>query len=112
MKINPFHFWQGAVLPDLSPTSTVLLSAPDQPNLSIAAGTLTEGASYTFRLTVTTTNPTGISYGDYTVTINEPPLPGSFGMSATSGAQFITTFTLEAFDWVYVLASIISLKSR
>ncbi|KAF0686557.1 Aste57867_21651 [Aphanomyces stellatus] len=65
---------------------------------AIAPNVLTPGKTYVFRLTATdSTGATG--YGTVTISVNNPPAPGSFTVAPAMGVAIQDLFTLSCQDW-------------
>jgi len=69
------------------------------PNLAIQPNTLTEGQTYTFRLTATAASSSG--YSTTSVTVNRPPTntAGGLTVSPTVGTSANTSFVLTTTAW-------------
>jgi hypothetical protein len=65
--------------------------------VSIAAGKLKEGESYTFRYSVTNEGLTG--YAEVTCYVNKNPVPGRFLVSPTSGTEATTPISITFSGW-------------
>ena len=77
----------------------ITLTPLSSPNLAIQPNTLTEGLTYTFRLTATAAGSSG--YSTATVTVNRPPTntAGGISVSPLVGTAGNTTFTLTTTAW-------------
>eukprot|EP00615_Pteridomonas_danica_P011705 CAMPEP_0114339650 /NCGR_PEP_ID=MMETSP0101-20121206/7864_1 /TAXON_ID=38822 ORGANISM="Pteridomonas danica, Strain PT" /NCGR_SAMPLE_ID=MMETSP0101 /ASSEMBLY_ACC=CAM_ASM_000211 /LENGTH=1211 /DNA_ID=CAMNT_0001472675 /DNA_START=790 /DNA_END=4425 /DNA_ORIENTATION=+ len=71
----------------------------DQLNIVIALSILTEGNTYTLRLTATDSEDES-SYSTVSFTINEPPSSGSVEVTPINGFALDTSFTFTATNWV------------
>ena len=86
--------------------ATVFAVAPSRLNTVLQLGALTEGQTYSFRLTATVAElvddaanaTTGFS--ELSVVVNSPPSSGSFKALPASGVALTTSFTLTCTSWV------------
>jgi hypothetical protein len=62
-------------------------------NFALAPNVLQGGNAYTFSFTVTD------KFASIVITVNQPPLPGSFSVTPNHGTEFSTKFGLLAFLW-------------
>jgi hypothetical protein len=73
--------------------------------LSLAANSLSVGASFTFTLScvlvdAVTGSLSSASYASVDVSTNSPPTPGTYTVSPMSGIELLTTFEMSARYWV------------
>jgi outer membrane protein OmpA-like peptidoglycan-associated protein len=87
----------------LTPLTKSLSSGLSTVGLTVAKNTLTEGASYTFRISATyypqQSANTAQTVSEVIVQINSAPYGGSFSVSPTTGDALITEFRFAAYGW-------------
>jgi len=82
----------------LTPVASKAAAGPNTVSLVVAAGMLTPGATLTFTLTCTANGLSSAS--SVVVSVNAPPVPGTFAVKPAAGSELTTQFLMSASLWV------------